>query len=407
MKDKRSKTSRSAPSFYQWHSYFINLIDSQILVKSVLFICFASLIAIIPQSEVYGQEKKKREYILLHPQRFYRKYFPNMKIKKDRPDSTFIKAYPNYLSIGAHVFSPAIGVDLKKSASESDGYDPSSKFRTSISDIIGFSLNYRYVGFGFAFLLKSGMNSHQDYSPSRYKTATIKFANGPTSLQFKYIRIRGFTDINQYNGVKPNPMFTQREDIVSKEYQFEGLRNFRWRKYSYIAPTTFAQRQVKSSAGFLLKGGFYYHQLSGDSSLLSVKQQEFFNDMDGVTSLRSLSIRVAPGVGGTFVFLRRVYLSASAFVSYDLYFYKYLTGPDEKVKGKHAFIFLFDNKISLGYHAERFYAGVRFETEQRSGPLQNLNLQTAYSYTGIELGYRFDAPKFVKKIYKKTMPPGM
>jgi hypothetical protein len=129
--------------------------------------------------------------------------------------------------------------------------------------------------------------------------------------------------------------------------------------------------------------------------------------MFDVTSLRSLTARVAPGIGGTLVILRRVYLSAVVFTSYDLYFYKYLTGPEEKVKGKHAFIFLFDNKISLGYHAERFYAGLRFEAERRQGPLHNLDLQTAYSYTGIEMGYRFDAPKIVKKIYKKTMPPGM
>lgn len=373
-------------------------------MKSLL-ICFLALIA-IPHSEVFAQEGKKREHILLHPQKFYRKYFPDLKIKRDHPDSLYIKEYPNYLSVGAHVISPAIGVDIRKRTSEGD-YDPSSKFRTSISDIIGFSVNYRYVGFGFGFLLRSGMNSHQDYSPSRYKTATIKYNRGPASLQFKYIRIRGFTDINQYDGAVPNPMFTQREDIVSKEFQFEGLRNFRWNKYSYIAPLTFAQRQIKSSAGFMLKGGVYYHLLSGDSSLLSLRQQKFYNDMEGVTTIRSLSIRVAPGAGGTLVFLRRFYLSAAAFVSYDLYLYKYLSGSEDKVKGKHAFIFLFDNKISLGYHAERFYAGLRFETERRQGPLHNLDLRTAYSYTGVELGYRFDAPKFVKRFYKKTMPPGM
>jgi hypothetical protein len=360
----------------------------------------------IPQAEVFAQEDKKREHILLHPQKFYRKYFPDLRIKRDRPDSLYIKEYPNYLSVGAHVISPAIGIDIRKSSGE-NGYDPSSKFRTSISDIIGFSVNYRYVGFGFGFLLRSGMNSHKDYSPSRYKTATIKYNRGPTSLQFKYIRIRGFTDINQYDGAMPNPMFTQREDIVSKEFQFEGLRNFRWRKYSYIAPLTFAQRQVKSGAGLLLKGGVYYHQLSGDSSLLSKQQLKYYHDMESVSAIRSLSIRFAPGFGGTLVFLRRVYLSAAAFVSYDLYLYKYLAATEDKVKGKHAFIFLFDNKISLGYHAEKFYAGLTFETERRQGPLHNLDLRMVYSYTGIEMGYRFNAPKFVKKFYKKTMPPGM
>jgi hypothetical protein len=376
-------------------------------VKSLLFIFFLSLVATIPHFEVCAQEKGNNENVLLHPQKFYRKYFPGMKIRRQNPDSTYIKEYRNYLTVGAHILSPAISMDMKNPDGATNNYDPTSKFRTSISDILGFSVNYRYVGFAFAFLLKSGMNSHKDYATSRYKTATIKYNSGPTSLQFKYLRIRGLTDVNQPDVANRNPMLTRREDVVSKEFQFEGLRNFHWKKYSYIAPITFAQRQVKSSAGFLLKGGVYYHQLSGDSSLLSARQQEFYHDMFDVTSLRSLTVRVAPGVGGTLVILRRIYLSAVVFTSYDLYFYKYLTDPEEKVKGRHAFIFLFDNKISLGYHAERLYAGLRFETERRSGPLHNLDLRTAYSYTGIEMGYRFNAPNAVKKFYKKTMPPGM
>ena len=377
------------------------------VIKTRLFLIIAIWSIALPQCEVFAQKEKEKEHVFLHPHKFYKKFFPKLKVKRNPPDTSFIKTYPNYLSVGMHVLSPAIGLDVKSGNPKRDNFNPSSKFRTNISDIVGFSASYRFVSAGFAFLLKSGMNTHADYAPSRYRTATIKYNGAADALQFKYVRIQGFTDIAQADGREPNPMYTQRPDMFSKEFQFEGIHNFSWKKYSYIAPLTFVQRQVKSHAGFLLKAGVYYNQVSSDSTLISQRQQLYYNDFDEIKVIRSLSIRVAPGIGGNLVFFRRLYLSVAAFTSVDLFFYKYLKNPDEKVSGRQAFVFGWDGKVSLGYQSRRLYAGLRYETEQRKGALYSIGLKTMYSYTGIELGYRFDAPRIVRKVYKKTMPPGM
>jgi hypothetical protein len=264
------------------------------------------------------------------------------------------------------------------------------------------------VSFGFAFLLKSGMNMHTDYAPSRYRTSTIKFSGAASTFQFKYLRIQGFTDIGQPDHQEPAPQYRHRRDMLNKEYQFEILHNFHWKRYSNISPLTFAQRQIKSHAGFLVKAGVYYDQLSGDSSLIHERQKPYYDGLDDAQVLRSLSIRLAPGLGTNFVFFKSVYVSFVGFSSYDLFLYKYLADRDESgVDGKQTFAWVLDGKASLGYHTERLYAGVRFEVEHRSADLYNLGINKNYSYTGIELGYRFDAPRFVKKFYRKTMPPGM
>jgi len=66
-----------------------------------------------------------------------------------------------------------------------------------------------------------------------------------------------------------------------------------------------------------------------------------------------------------------------------------------------------DGKASLGYQSRRLYAGLRYEAESKAGALHSMNFTAIHSYSGIELGYRFDTPPLVKKVYKKTMPPGM
>lgn len=371
------------------------------------FILLALLSTFFSFNRVFAQQKKEKENVLLHPDKFYRKYMPGFKIKRNPPDSVYIKTYPNFLSVGMHVLSPAIRLRVRPRAGGPEGFDPSSSFRTNISDVLGFSASYRFISAGFAFLLNTGMNMHSGYARSHYRTATIKYSSTARSFQFKYIRIRGFTDVHQAGSADGRERYVRRPDMVSKEFQFEGLHNFSWRRYSYIAPITFAQRQVKSHSGFLLKGGIYYNQISGDSALLSYRQRTYYNDFADAKVLRTLSLRIAPGFGCNIVFLKRLYFSLATFTSADLYFYKYLQNPDEKRAAHERFIFVLDSKAGLGYHSKRLYAGIRFDLEKRIGSLQDLAINNTYQYTGIELGYRFDAPGIVKKVYKKTMPPGM
>jgi hypothetical protein len=347
-----------------------------------------------------GNEKKKIKEnvdVLLHPKKFYRKYMPGLRIKPNPVDSLYIKSYPNYLSISMRVLSPSIRMDLIPKDADAPG---ASKFRTNIADIMAFNVGYRSISAGFAFLLGSGVQMNESYAKSQYRTATIKYNGRAWSLRYKYLRFKGLTDVNHEEYIK-------RHDIVNKEYQFEGVYNPGWRKYSYIAPFTNSQRQLKSRGGFLLKTGVYYTQLSGDSALTTSHQQEFISDLDSVNVIRSLSIKLAPGAGGHFVFHKNYYLSVAVFPSYDLLFYKYLKNPDEKVSGRQTFVFVVDGEASVGYQSERFYAGVRYEVETKRASLYHLQANTLYSYLGLEVGYRFNTPKRLKMFYKATMPPGM
>jgi hypothetical protein len=377
---------------------------SRHIVFVLTIICSVFSLYETVNAQVDTVKKKKRENVFLHPRKFYQKYFPHLKIKSDPPDSTYIRTYPNYLSISAYVLSPAIGIDIAPSNTHTDG---ALKLRTSISDILGFSANYKFVGAGFAFLLNSGAPSHDNYTKSRYRTATIKYNSRGYSMQFKYVRFKGLTDIARPAGMDPLIGPIKRPDIVNKEFQFEWLYNPRWRKYSYIAPLTFSQRQIKSSSGFLFQTGVYFSQLSSDSPLVDPTKAQYYGDFKNVKVIRTLSIRLAPGLGSNLVFFKRYYLSIAVFPSYDLYFYKYLQYQDEKVKGRRTFMFVLDGKASLGYHSERIYGGLRIEAERRSASLRGIDMDTMYTYLGVELGYRFNTPRIVKKVYRETMPPEM
>jgi len=346
----------------------------------------------------------QKENVFLHPQKFYKKYFPNLRIKRDTPDTLYIKTYPNYLSASVHLLSPAVRYDIMPP----NNLQGKAAFRTNVPDIVGAVINYRYVSAGFAFMLISGMQLNSEYAKSKYRTATIKYNSRGYTFQFKYIRIKGMTDVNVPSDFYQSHGYIKRPDIVTKEFQFESTYNPAWRKYSFTAPFTFSERQVKSYGGFLFKTGIYYSQVSGDSSLIDhTKLAYYANDISRVNVIRSFSIRLAPGAGANMIIRKKFYASIAVFPSLDFCFYKYLENTDRRSNGSQTLAFAFEGHASVGYQSRRLYTGVRCELENSRALMRGIQSKKINTSIGVEFGYRFNAPRLVRKVYRDTMPPGM
>ncbi len=353
-----------------------------------------------------GQENGGGIEVFLHPKKFYQKFFPNLKVKKPNVDSSYIKLYPNYLTVGARLILPDIYFDLRSKRAVDGASGATSNLRTNIGNIVAFSASYRFITAGFAMVLSSNRKNNQDYAPSSYRTATIKYNGEAFCFQFKYIRIRGFTDVNEANS-DSLMRYTKREDLLVKEYQFEALYNFSWKKYSYYAPIDYTYRQLKTRIGFMVKAGAYYNELSVDTNLLAVKQRAFFEEFEDIRKIRTTSFKVAPGVGLNFIFFKRFYAALAVFTPYNLYVYNYFTKEDNLVHKGTSIAFVLDANVSLGYQSERLYAGLRYQFDSKNVAFNKVNMTSLFSYFGIDVGYRFKAPKIVRKVYKATMPPGM
>jgi len=344
--------------------------------------------------------------VFLHPKKFYKKFFPNLKIKKPDIDSTYIKTYPDYLTVGAHLILPDIYVDLKSRSAVEGASGATSNWRTNIGNILAFSASYRFITAGFAMVISSDRKNNQEYAHSSYRTATIKYNGEAFYFQFKFIRTRGFTDVNESNSDSLS-RYTKRDDLLVKEYQFEGLYNLSWKKYSYYAPIDYTHRQLKTRVGFMVKAGAYYNELSADTNLLTVKQRAFFEEFDDIRKIRTTSLKLAPGVGANLIFLRRFYMAAAVFLPYNLCVSNYFTKDDNRVHKGTSIAFVLDANVSIGYQSERLYAGLRYQFDSKNVAFYKVDMVSLFSYFGIDVGYRFKAPKVVKKVYKATMPPGM
>ncbi|WP_018345175.1 DUF4421 domain-containing protein [Cytophaga aurantiaca] len=348
--------------------------------------------------------QKKKENVFLHPDKFYEKYFPHLKIKYNPSDSTYIKVYPkNYATVATHVFSPTVHINIEPKGA----LQASSQFRTNIKTITGFSFSYRHITAGFAMSLLPPVGDPPGYVSTKYRTATIKYKSPIYILTFKFMKVQGMTDINSFNSLDPLQSTVPRPDITIKEYMFEGIYNFNWKKYSYLSTVDHTEGQIKSHLGFMVKAGIYSQRFYGDTNLLSVPQRPYFEGYDNITKVVGYNIKLSPGIGGNLVIKKHFYATISIFSPLNLYINRLYSENDERVHKETSLQWVLDGSASIGYQSNRFFAAVRFDLDGRTAALNTVRYTSAYNYIGFDIGYRFVAPRVVKKVYDQTMPPGL
>jgi hypothetical protein len=351
---------------------------------------------------LHAQEKK--ENVFLHPDKFYAKYFPHLKIKYNPSDSNYIKTYPkNYATVAMHLFSPTVYVNMEPNGA----LQASSQFRTNIKTITGFSFSYRHVTAGFALSLLPPVGDPPDYTHTKYRTATIKYKSPIYVLTFKFMKVQGMTDINSFNSIDPLQTTVRRPDITIKEYMFEGIYNFNWKKYSYLSTFDYTEGQIKSHLGFMVKAGIYSQQFYGDTNLLSVPQRPYFQGYNNITKVIGYNIKLSPGIGGNLVIKKHFYAAVSIFSPLNLYINRLYSADDKRVHKETSLQWVLDGSASIGYQSKQFFAALRFDLDGRTAALNTVRYSSAYNYIGLDIGYRFVAPRVMKKFYKDTMPPGM
>lgn len=347
--------------------------------------------------------QKKRENVFLHPDKFYAKYFPNLKIKYKPSDSMYIQTYPkNYMTIALHLLSPKLYANIVPAGAS----NASSDFRTNINTITGLSFSYRHITAGFALSLLPPIGDSPDYVHTKYHTATIKYKSPIYILTFKYMKIKGMTDVNSFNSRYSWESTIPRSDIRLKEYQFDVIYNFNWKKYSYLSTIDYTESQIKSHLGFMVKVGIYNQQLYSDTNLFSVPQRSYFETVHSVAKMIGYNIKLSPGIGGNIVIKKHFYAAFSFFSPLNLYINRLYTSDKELLHKQTSFQWVLDGSMSIGYFSKRFYTAMRCDLDGRIAALDTYSYLSVYNYLGLDIGYRFVAPKFIKKFYKDTMPPG-
>ncbi len=343
----------------------------QFYFRPFLLVLFCSSLAL-------AQEKKKPKFV---------------------PDSNFIVNYPDVFTAGLFTSSPVMQLTIKPVEKDLDKYK--SEFRSNFSNLLGFSLSYKKLSISYGFRTPLFPN---DESKGRTTSTGIAltFRKPKYNLMAEYRQFTGYYDDNSPNYVPIHDSLAVRPDVRYKNIGANMIYNFSWKKYSYNAPLTYNDRQLKSRIGFLAKGGINYTTISSsDSTLLASVQAKGFSNFDDVRSVNALLLKLGPGIGGTLVIFKRFYVTANYFVMGNFIEYTYKI-QNQGTSGWHPnFNFYTESYFGFGYNSKRLFAGLSLNGDINVMRIRDASIRTNFATLLITAGYRFDPPSFLKKEYKK------
>jgi len=254
------------------------------------------------------------------------------------------------------------------------------------------NLNYRFISVGFEFAPRLFPGNRDD----DLKGNTKSFSLG-TSLIFKhwlfdlsYTKVKGYwlENSDEYRSMQPGDPYIQFPDLNYQGFSISSGYSSNAR-FSFRSLTSQTERQLKSAGSFIPVMDIRYF-------IIDDKSQGNATQKSG-----NLESSIGPGYIYTFVAKKSMYLSTGLMASAGYMNTKLTTRyPDgDVITYQDNFIFRWQGKAGIGYNGSTFYSGLYATlsgTQYKQENTTVMNFETRVYYH-LFIGFRFTAPKFVKK----------
>ncbi|HSR38460.1 MAG TPA: DUF4421 domain-containing protein [Phnomibacter sp.] len=271
----------------------------------------------------------------------------------------------------------------------------------NISSITRLGFSYRFLSFGYNFIAKFLPGNDDDDIRGSTKASgyDLGFNFSKWQQELSYSKTKGFYLENTSDF---NPSWQQGDPyllVPNLEYKnFQGFTGYKFNpNFSFPALVSQTERQLKS-AGTLMPTLLYRYFIIDDKTALTGTN----------SSQKSNSFEALIGIGYyyTFVVNKNFYLALGVRPAAGMVFTKLTTRlpSGNTVTHQDNFVFRMNARAGVGYNGERFFAGIyarafgSTETQENSTVVNYDSRIAAQAF----VGYRFNAPKWLKKNVEKV-----
>lgn len=382
------------PLLHTYCTIFILLLCSEVRAQDTTSTGKDNQVARADSSRTFIQKTQR-----FYNRQFYR-FYGRFVSNKINYDTNYIRKYNEYIVTSVGIDYPYLTYNITP-----DGNGASTDYKANLSNVVGIKFGYKNIGFGFSHKLKSTLENSEHLTSTSYSAFNFKIQTNRFNHVFFISSTKGLTDVSSdQNKQLGKDGYIKRDDIIIYNLSYDFTWNLHWKKYSYVAPITFGQRQIKSMAGFLIKSGLVINEFKADSSIINPSQRSNYSGFKDINHFYGLALEIAPGVGGNFVISKRVYFSHLLFLGMDYYMYNYThTGSSEAYRSSSVQLF-FDVESSIGYQSERAFVGLHVEWKGFYNQILDASMLWYNAYIGLHAGYRIKAPKLLQKAYNVLFP---
>lgn len=314
-------------------------------------------------------------------------------------DTNYIHRFGDVIAIEPWISAPSFSFKLEPKsdslAVKGNDYQP------HLRDVIGFDISYRALTVSIGFKGRVVEEDDKVYGKTNYSIIKIRLNSKPFVYEFYHNTFNGFADYNTSAYDSSRPQITpliKRRDIAVQYTKLKAIYIFSKKKFSYGAAYSFTERQKKTKATALAVAHIYRMSTGADSAFFNHGQQGLFNKYDSLKHLRVYSVGLGPGFAVTFV-KKKWFFSIGAYIMGDLQYHTAHNTHNGLISQGWRGALFGDVFVSGGYNGNTFYAGFVARGDRNFVSLPNVNASTSFYNTVFSIGFRFNPPQVVPKLY--------
>jgi hypothetical protein len=317
-----------------------------------------------------------------------------------RYDSTYIKSYRDKFFVWPVTKQRQLSFRLQ----DADPGGKSLEFKPNSTSGLGFGVYLFDLGLEFVFPLPVADDRTNVFGSTRSTDLQLNVLSRRWGGDVVYQRYKGFYLANPDPPVPSGSPYPQRPDIVSENLGINGVYVFNAKRFSLRSSFTFADRQLKSSGGFLLSGSFNLYEIDGDSAILNPAYSALLGQQSSFTSLDYRTYAVAPGYAHNFIIRKNFFVSLLLALGPAIQDFRYTddSGVQHKDTRVNSYI---DARMAVGYSNDKFFTGITLSSQSRNVVIDDIRFSSITTTGRILFGWRFSEWGFLKHSVWELLPP--
>jgi hypothetical protein len=317
-------------------------------------------------------------------------------------DTNYIEKFDELMAIEPWIAAPSFVLRLDP---EDDSLiTKHNNYQPYLRDVVGFDVAYKAVILSIGFKGPIIPEDEEVFGKTKYSILKLRLNSTPFVYEFYHNTFNGFADYNasNYDSTRiSEDHLIKRQDLKVQYTKLKAIYIFSQKKFSYGAAYSFSERQKLTKATGFLVGHAYRYSTEADSSFFNRGQENIFGKYERLKKLKVLSVGIGPGFAATFV-EKNWFFSFGVYVMGDLQHHTAFEDKNEELSKGWNGALLGDAFVSAGYNSRHFYAGIVARGDRNMIALPTINASTTFYSTVLSIGFRFNPPKFVPKLYNST-----
>ncbi len=316
-------------------------------------------------------------------------------------DTTYIKSYKDKFFVWPVAKNRSLSFRLE----DPETAGRNVEFKPNSATGLGLGVYLFDLGIEFTLPVPKPKDQEDLYGHTRSTDLQLNILSRRWGGDVVYQRYKGFYLFNTQPTVPPGYPYPQRPDIVTENLGINGvyvLNNSH--RFSLRSSFTFADRQLKSSGGWLLSGSFNLFEIDGDSAIVNPFYQVLLGQTRSFTSLDYRTYAIAPGYAHNFIIRKKFFFSLLVAVGPAVNDFRYFDTNGERHSATHVNSYI-DARAALGYANDKFFAGLTISSQTRNVVFDEVRFGSVTTTGRILFGWRFTEWGFLKKSVWDLLPP--